>query len=102
MKMPSVGLSERAGMQHAGRDREPGRASRVFARPSSTLGWSAAAAMAVSIGLVFLINLTASQGPGSEPSWRRAVFLVVVLGLFASGGLGLVAVLRRHERFSPS
>jgi MFS family permease len=77
---------------------EPSLTSRVFSRPSSTLGWVAAAAMVASIVGVILINAAAGQGTEGEHAWQRVVFVAVVLCLPASWILGLVAVFRRRER----
>ena len=85
-------------MKQEERDSQPSRASRVFSPPSSPLGWAATAAMAGSIVLVILINALGAQGTESESVWQRVVFVGVVLCLYASWAVALVAVFRRHER----
>ena len=85
-------------MQREARDSGPGLLSQIFSRPSSKLGWAAATAMAGSIGLVILLNLTAEQGSDDVSGPRGVIFAGVVLCLFASGVLGLIAVFRRRER----
>jgi hypothetical protein len=85
-------------MQHEARGSGPGLISRIFSRPSSALGRAAAASMAGSIGLVILLNLTAEQGSDDVSGPQRVIFAGLVLCLFASGVLGLIAVFRRRER----
>jgi hypothetical protein len=85
-------------MQHGARDSEPALVSRIFSRPSSRLGWAAAASMAGSIGLLILLNLTAEQGSDEVSGPQGVIFAGLVLCLFASGVLGLIAVFRRRER----
>lgn len=85
-------------MQQEARESGPGVVSQIFSRPSSRLGWAAVAAMAGSIGLVVLLNLTAEQGSDDLSGPQRVIFAGLVLCLFASGVLGLIAVWRRRER----
>ena len=49
-------------MERGSQESEPSLTSRVFSRPSSTLGWVAVAAMAASIAGVILINAAAAEG----------------------------------------
>lgn len=75
-----------------------GLIARVFSRPSSKLGWEAAAAMAGSIGLVVLFNVVVADDTGDRPTWQQAVLVAILVCLAASCVMGLVAVFRRRER----
>jgi magnesium-transporting ATPase (P-type) len=85
-------------MERGTQESEPSLTSRVFSRPSSTLGWVAVVAMVASIAGVILINAAAAEGTEGEHAWQRVVVVAVVLCLPASWILALVAVFRRGER----
>ena len=85
-------------MRQEARDSRPSLISRVFSRPSSRLGWAAAAAMVGSIGVVFLRAAVVAGGTEELPVWQRVVFVGILLCLVASDVMGLVAVFRRRER----
>jgi hypothetical protein len=80
------------------------RASSFLQRPGTRLGWWAAGLLVVFL-LMFLINslifMPTSQGV-SNPWWRQALLpfygvLMMLCGL-ASGVVGLIAVINKHER----
>jgi len=65
--------------------------------PSTRLGSASAATGAGSILLLFLFNAMIEQGAGL-PWWQSAVMFGIVLGLVAAFGMGVVSVVRQHER----
>jgi hypothetical protein len=90
--------SEGAEMKHAARNSQPRPSPKLHGRPSTPLGWAAAAAMAGSITLVILVNAVGAQGTEGESAWQRVLFIGINLSLVASWVVALVAVFRRHER----
>jgi hypothetical protein len=85
-------------MQPEVRDPHDRLLSRTFSRPSSKLGWIAAAAMAFAIALVFFVNATATQGGAAGPESHGILFIVMLVCLYASWVTGLVAMFRKRER----
>lgn len=72
--------------------------ARVFSRPSTKLGWVAAAAMAGAVALVILVNATANQGSEEGPGSNGIIFIAMIGCLLGSWVTGLVAVFRKRER----
>jgi hypothetical protein len=73
--------------------------SRVFSRPSSTLGWVSAVVGWGTILLVVLNNLIAQQGKaGGRSTLEVAVILALLVGLLTSGVTGVIAAIRKQER----
>jgi hypothetical protein len=54
--------------------------------------------MVGSIGLLFGFTAMVAQGPEDLDLWQRIAFVAILLCLLGSWVLGLVAVIRRHER----
>lgn len=100
IRRPAAAAPEKRSASRSRRHLDPRRGgrSKVLGRPSSSLGSTAAAAMVGSIGLLFGFTAMVAQGPEELDLWQRIAFVAILLCLLGSWALGLVAVIRRHER----
>jgi drug/metabolite transporter (DMT)-like permease len=77
------------------------RIPRFFRTPSTRLGWLATAGSLGAIVLVVAVNLLSEQGPGppdDSPLWWAVFAVGMLVCMLSSGVVGLIAVVRRHER----
>jgi hypothetical protein len=74
---------------------------RILGWPSTRLGWWSVA-LAATFAALFIINSTVFMPSTVEVPWRQVVLpfygIFMMLCGFAAGIVGLIAVIRRHER----
>lgn len=72
-----------------------------LSRPRTKLGWWSVA-LAATFVVLFIINATVFMPSTVEAAWRQAVLPFYAIAMLscglAAGIVGLIAVIRRHER----
>jgi hypothetical protein len=75
--------------------------STFFRRPSTRLGWWAAGLLFV-YGVGFLFNSAVLMRLGEVDPWLRTLLIIYAISMLlcglAAGILGVIAVIRQHER----
>ena len=74
---------------------------RLFSRPSTRLGWWAVG-LAATFVILMIINSTVFFNLPEQVGWRRTLLpfygIFMLLCGLAAGVVGLMAIIRRHER----
>jgi len=94
-------MSTGSGLPSSALSSDRPRRQRLFSRPSTRLGWWSVGLMVTFILLMIINGAVFMQLPGNEP-WQHNLlpfygFFMLACGL-AAGVVGLIAVIRKHER----